>query len=158
MFGKEAYIMRMLRSEDQSREIDEKLAVLWRSVTFWHSRTFDSSRSTKIYQGLSTRVSSRSRVNMIDKEADTMRMFRPMCRTVTCRQKPGQPWPEAFTSARSAADFTRRGWSMEFWLVVLKPPSIILNNQQCFDFSYWPGHSTLHVCSFVPTVVPDYHR
>ena len=27
MFGKKAYTMRMLRSEDQSREIDEKLAV-----------------------------------------------------------------------------------------------------------------------------------
>ena len=35
MFGKEADTMRMLRSEDQNCEIDEKLVVLWRFVTFF---------------------------------------------------------------------------------------------------------------------------
>ena len=52
MFGKGADTMRMLRSEDLNREIDEKLLVLW---CFIHCRTFYSSRSTKTYQELSTR-------------------------------------------------------------------------------------------------------
>ena len=52
MFGNEADTMRMLRSEDLNREIDEKLLVLW---CFIHCRTFYSSRSTKMYHELSTR-------------------------------------------------------------------------------------------------------
>ena len=38
-------------------------------------------------------------------------------------------------------------WSMGFWLVVNELYDIILNNQQCFDFAYWPGHSTFETCT-----------
>ena len=51
VFDKGADTMRMFRAKDQNRRFDEKLAVLWR---FLQCRTFDSSRSTKTYQGLST--------------------------------------------------------------------------------------------------------
>ena len=52
--------------------------------------------------------------NVFDKGADTMRMFRAMCRIAADRQNSVQPWQEAKTSLRSAADFTRRGWNIEF--------------------------------------------
>jgi hypothetical protein len=44
---------------------------------------------------------------------------------------------------------------MDFWLVVFKPYDIILNNQQRFDFSYWPGHATFPLNSGSPHSSPD---
>ena len=73
MFGKEADIMRMLRSDDQNRWFDEKLAVLWCSD---HCHTFHSAWIVNYTENKPLPVNSRSRVNMFDKGADTMRMLR----------------------------------------------------------------------------------
>ena len=59
-------------------------------------------------------INSVDGVDVFDKGADIMRMFIAKRRIVADRQNSDQLWQEAKMSVRSAADFTRRGWNMEF--------------------------------------------
>ena len=117
---------------------------------FFHCRTFHSASIVNCTENEPLLVSYQSRVNMFDKGADTMRMFIAKRMIVACRQKSDQLWREAKTNVRSAADFTRRGWNIKFWHVLFEPYDIPWNNQPCFDFTYWPGHSTFETFTRSP--------
>ena len=74
MFGKEADTMRMLRYEDQNRGFDENWPFCDAFFTAVHFIQVVVQKHTKI-------VSSINSVNMFDKSADTMQMFRAKRRT-----------------------------------------------------------------------------
>ena len=81
-------------------------------------------------------VNSVDGVDMFDKSADTMRMFRPKCRDRPDRQDSDQVWGEAKMNARSTARQTKLWVEPDIHAAQPKHYDIPLNNQQCFDFSY----------------------
>ena len=146
MFGKEADTMRMLRSEDQNRGFDEKLAVLWCFFTAVHF--------------IQVVVQKHTRNCQLDEQSQHVwqgcRYHADVQSKAAYRQNSDQLWYEAKTKLPSDADFTRRGWNIEFWPGVFKPYDIPLNNQQCFDFVSWSSAQSFRLVDGVLTMNPDY--
>ena len=144
----EADTMRMLRSEDQNRGFDEKLAVLWWFPTAVHF--------------IQVVVQKHTRNCQLDEQSQHVwqgcRYHADVQSKAAYRQNFDQLWHGAKTKLPSEADFTRRGWNIEFWLVVFKPYDIPLNNQQCFDFVVLESARISNLTRTVRILPPDFPR